>query len=282
MTMPLLPVYVNGEIVPADQARISVFDRGFMRGDGVFETMRAYGGQVFRLQDHLARLDHGLKALRFPARSADLNLEAAIEATIKASGLTSARLRVEVTRGVGTTEFTGQTGASPTVVVAVQPIADTPVAPLNVIVSTIRRDENSPLAEIKTINYVPSILARIEAEAAGADDAIMLNYAGFVAEGCASNVFLVHSGMLFTPDLASGVLPGITRRVVLEIASDLDIPAREKLISPGLLESADEIFLASSTREIVPVATLDGKQVGAGKYDTAERLLQEYRKRAHR
>lgn len=270
-----LPVYINGALVPAEEAKVSAFDRGFMRGDGLFETMRAYGGRVFRLDEHLARLDHGLEVLRFPVRSADLNLKEAVQETLRASGLESARVRAQVTRGIGSTGFTAQSESAPTVVVSVQPITEPP-RPLKVIVSRIRRDELSPLAGIKTINYVPSILARMEAEEAGADDAIMLNYAGLVAEGCASNVFLVCSGALLTPDLDSGVLPGITRQVVLEIAADLPVPAAEKPIEPALLASADEIFLTSSTREIAPVATINGKRVGRGTHDMAESLAKHF------
>ena len=280
MSEPYLPVYVNGVLMPVDEARVSVFDRGFTRGDGLFETMRAYGGRAFMLDEHLARLDRGLETLRFPVRTADLDVEFAVKETLRAAGLKSARVRAQITRGVGTTEFTARADAPPTVVVSVQPITDQPLRPLNVIIASIRRDELSPLAGIKTINYIPSILARMEAEEAGADDAILLNYAGFVAEGCASNVFVVRSGTILTPDLASGVLPGIVRKVVLEIASDLGIPASEQPIEPALLESADEIFLTSSTREIAPVAVLNGKQVGKGTSEMARLLEIEYRKRA--
>lgn len=274
-----LPVYVNGALVPEDEARVSVFDRGFARGDGLFETLRAYGGRAFMLDEHLARLNHGLSTLRYQVSTADLGLRAAVEETVSASGLASARVRVQITRGIGTTEFDTRTETSPTVIVAVQPLADRPPKPLSTVISRIRRDELSPIAGIKTTNYIPSILARMEAEDAGADDAILLNYAGFVAEGCASNLFIVHSGRLLTPDLASGVLPGIVRQTVLQIAAELGIPTIEKPIEPALLEAADEIFLTSSTREVVPVATLEGRRVGEGTFEMAEMLGREYRAR---
>ncbi|HPP73834.1 MAG TPA: aminotransferase class IV [Armatimonadota bacterium] len=280
MVEPYLPVYINGEIISADQARVSVFDRGFMRGDGVFETLRTYSGELFKLDQHLARLDHGMEVLRFPARSADLGLKAAVLETVKAVEVDNARVRVQVTRGCGTTGFTAHADTAPTVIITVHPITQGPAEPLKVITASVRRDERSPLVSVKTINYIPSILALMEAHDAGADDAILLNYAGNVAEGCASNVFLYHSGKLITPDLASGVLPGIIRATVIEIAESLGIPVEEKPVDSSLLESADEIFMTSSTREVAPVAMVNGKQVGQGSHDIARLLENEYRKLA--
>ena len=280
MAEPYVPVYLNGEIVTADQAKISVFDRGFMRGDGLFETMRSYGGNLFRLDDHLARLDHGLEVLQYSMRSADLNIRAAAIETLRASAIPNARVRVQITRGVGSTEFTSCVDTEPTVIVTIHPIADGEHAPLNVIVSSIRRDQLSPLSGIKTINYIPSLMARMEAERAGADDALLLNYAGLVAEGCASNVFLVKNGELITPDLASGALPGIIRRTVLEIANQLGLPAVESPVELGELKSADEVFMTSSVREVASVDMIDGAKVGQGTYEVAELLKREYRLRA--
>lgn len=280
MSEPYLPVYINGALVPTDQAMVSAFDRGFMRGDGLFETIRAYDGNAFMVDDHLARLDRGFEVLRFPVRSADLNLKAAIEETLRASGLKSARIRVQVTRGAGSTEFTTQADTEPTVVISAQPTADKPwPSPLKAIIPTIRRDEKSPLSKVKTINYVPSLLARMEAEDQDADEAIFLNYAGYVAEGCASNVFMVQSGVLITPDLDSGVLSGITRKVLIEIAQSLDMPFEERPILPTQLAAADEIFMTSSVREVAPVCLLNGKTVGIGTFSVAEWLFKEYRKR---
>jgi branched-chain amino acid aminotransferase len=276
-----LKVYLNGEMVTLAEARVPVFDRGFMRGDGLFETIRAYGGRIFRIDDHLARLDHGMEVLRFPVRSADLNLKAAAENIVSVNGLMDARVRVQVTRGVGTTEFTTTVDTPPTVVITADNMVEKPwPSPLHAVISSIRRDARSPFCAVKTINYVPSLVARMEAEEVGADEAIFLNYDGSVAEGCASNIFLVNSGRLFTPDLASGVLPGITRKVLLEIAEDIGIPHFEERIELQQLYSADEIFMTSSTREVAPVATLDGRMVGIGKFDAAKRLEEEYRKRA--
>ncbi len=280
MAEPYLPVYLNGEIITADQARVSVFDRGFMRGDGLFETLRSYGGRLFRLDDHLARLDHGMEILHYDMTSADLDLKAACETTLRASAVQDARVRVQVTRGVGSTEFNAHNEGVPTVLITVHPIVSKTSKPLDVIVASIRRDQMSPFASIKTINYLPSILARREAEVAGVDDAILLNYAGNVAEGCASNVFLVKDGVLVTPDIASGALPGIIRVTILEIARDLGIPAFERTVAPGELERADEIFLTSSAREVAPVETIDAKRVGHGSHEIAEKLEREYRARA--
>jgi branched-chain amino acid aminotransferase len=275
------PVYINGEIVSADEAKISVFDRGFMRGDGLFETMRTYNGRLFKLHQHMERLDHGLELLRFPVRSGDLGLEPAAEQVVRASGIESARVRVEITRGVGSTGFTTHVDTPPTVVITVHPITEPQCEPLAVIISkTIRRDERSPLSSVKTINYVPSIMARMEAEDEGAEDAILLNYAGKVAEGCASNIFLWHDGRLITPDLDSGVLPGIIRQTVIEIAHDLQIPLEERPVEPEELFSAEEVFMTSSTREVAPVSTIDGRRVGTGSHEMAAMIEKEYLKRA--
>lgn len=279
MAEPYLPVYINGKLMAAEDATVSVFDRGFTRGDGLFETVRAYGGQIFKLNEHLARLDRGLAALHYPVRSSDLDLKAAIEETLRASGLRNARIRAQVTRGAGSTEFTLRTDTPPTVVVSVQSITNAVAKPIDVIIASIRRDEHSPLTRIKTTNYIPSLLARMEAEQAGAGDAIMLNYAGFVAEACTSNIFMARSGVLVTPDIASGVLPGIIRDTMLEIASDLGIPVEERHFKPDVLETADEIFLTSSVREVAPVATLNGTRVGTGSHEMAERLYAEYQAR---
>jgi len=282
MSKPNHPVYLNGEIVPADRAKVSVFDRGIMRGDGLFETMRTYHGRIFKIEEHLARLDRGLEALRYPVRLAGLGLKAAIEETVHVSGLESARVRAEVTRGTGSGKLTAHTNTPPTVIVTVEPIIDTPFKPLDVIISSIRRDEKSPLSGIKTINYVPGILALMEAEDSGADDAILLNYAGNVAECGTSNVFIMREGVLITPDLASGILSGIVRQTVIDIAGKLGIPAEERQVAPSELDSADEIFLTSSGREIAPVRNLNGRPVGSGLHEMAERMQAEYRLLAER
>jgi branched-chain amino acid aminotransferase len=252
-----------------------------MRGDGLFETLRSYSGRIFRLEEHLARLDHGLQVLHYVARSADLDLQAAAEETLRASGVLDARVRIQVTRGIGTTEFNARSDAAPTVLITVHPILNPGASdPLDVIVARgIRRDEMSPLSGIKTVNYLPSILARREAEIAGADDAILLNYAGNVAEGCASNIFLFRSGILITPDIASGALPGIIRLTILEIARDLGIPVEERHVALGELEIAEEVFMTSSTREVAPVATINARKVGSGSHEVAELLEREYRAR---
>lgn len=279
--MAYLPVHLNGQIVSADEAKISVFDRGFMRGDGLFETMRTYGGKLFKLHQHMERLDHGLELLRFSVRSSDLNLEAAAEELVRVSEIDSARVRVEITRGAGGTGFTTHVDTTPTVVITVHPITEPQCGPISVIMSKIiRRDEKSPLSSVKTINYVPSIIARMEAEDAGAEDAILLNYAGNVAEGCASNIFVYRDGSLITPDLASGVLPGIIRQTVIEIAKDLAIPFHEKPVEPELLFSAEEVFLTSSTREVAPVSTIDNCRIGKGSHKMAALIEREYLKRA--
>lgn len=233
-----LYAYVNGRFVPEAQARVSIFDRGFLYGDGVFETMRVYEGKLFRASQHLGRLFVGLRALGMESLLSAEELRAALAALIRYNNVSDGVARIQQSRD--------------SVVVTVQPRRFAPQQ-LQAIVSTIRID--GQLSRYKTANRLPYILAQREAKLQEADDAVLLNTAGKVAEFTASNLFVAKDGELFTPPLSDGPLPGITRGAVLLLAAQLQVPARERSFGPDFLKAADEVFATNSLIEIAPVST---------------------------
>lgn len=237
-------VWVDGALREREHATVSIDDLGLMYGAACFETMRAFGGVVFRLEQHLARLEGGFAALglRAPAREA---IRHAIEETLHANGLREARIRLTVTpgRGVGRPDL--GSAERPTVIVVAEP-APGVLAPARVIVASQRVDPARPLAGAKTTSYLVSLVALAEARAAGGDEALLLDPAGDVAEAATANVFLVTSGEVITPVLASGALPGVTREAVIECAHGLDVPLHEGRVTRVMLEQADEAFLTNS------------------------------------
>jgi len=254
---PLL--WVDGR--PADAARpaISALDRGFTLADGLFETMRAYDGTVFRLERHLERLTAGASVLGIavPEHVAD-TIAAATEA-LRRRGWADAALRLTLSRGVGPRGLAPAV-ADPTTVLTVHALPpDEPLAARAVRVRTAagRRNEFAPTAGVKTLAYTDAVVALAQARAAGADDALFLDTAGHLSEATASNLFLVSGSTLCTPALACGVLPGITRAAVLELAQTIGLDAREEILLPRDLAAADEAFLTSSIREIAPIARAD-------------------------
>ncbi len=246
--------WVNGRVVPADEPALAVTDRGFLYGEGLFETMRAYGGRVFRLPQHLARLAAAAQELSLPV-PAEEQLTAAVQEALAASQLPDASVRLTLTPGPA--------GASePTMVVLVRPLALPPQARYTqgcdalTVPAALARD--SRLRRVKSLNYLDKLLAQRQAEAAGAHEAILVDPDGCVVEGARRNVFAVMSGALVTPPLSRGLLPGLTRAVVLELTSPLGLRSEERDLTVAELLKADECFLTSSLAEILPVASLDG------------------------
>ena len=250
-------VWLDGALVPRTEARVSIDDLGFLYGAACFETMRAFGGVVFRLDRHLARLDAGLAALGVaaPARPA---LAAAIEATLEANQLREARIRLTVSAGRGNGRPDLGSADVPAVLVVAEPPPEDP-PPARVAIASVRIDEGRPLAAAKTANYLTSLLALREARAAGCDEALLLNRLGHVAEGATSNLFVVRDQVLLTPPLADGPLPGVTREAVLECAALLGQRAEERPLTLGALAGADEAFLTNSVAGIRPVASVLGR-----------------------
>jgi branched-chain amino acid aminotransferase len=280
-------VYLDGSLVPRREAKISVFDHGFLYGYGLFETMRAYRGRVFRLESHLERLARGAAAIGMGQRLAGLDLARACRETLAANNLKEARVRLTVTNGVSDAFPWMDTPELPTVAVTAR--AFTPLPPekyergFKAIVASTCRCARSAVSGIKSVDYLVNVLARREAAAKGFDEALLLDDRGYVAEGGNSNVFFVRKGGLVTPSLESGILPGITREAVMGLAGQLDINVNEADIRVADLSGFEEAFMTSSTMEVMPLAGVRGESgqmvtFGAGKPGAVtRRLMAAYR-----
>jgi aminodeoxychorismate lyase len=240
-----------------------VFDRGFLYGDGLFETIHIFNGKPFRWREHLERLQAGAEFLKIKLPFAPEALRGFVDELIAKNNLPDALLRVTLSRGIGVRGYSPKGAESPTVVMSLHP------APANgskssrwkLITSSHRLPANEPLAQFKTCNKLAQILARAEADAADADEALLLNTDGFVVEGASSNLFWIEDDTICTPPFASGILPGVTRAVVLEICKKLGLKTNEANIGVEGLKSADGIFVSLSSFGIVEVASLDGYAV---------------------
>ena len=262
--------WVNGALLPPEQAAISPLDRGFLYGEGLFETMRAYRGRVFRLSQHLDRLFTGAEELDLTPPDRD-RLTKAVEETLTASGLTDASVRLTVTPGID--------GDSPTLVVLVRPLALPPreryqhgclavsVPAVQVATTALRR--------VKSLNYLDKLLAQRAAAQKGAQEAILVDPDGCVVEGAMRNLFAVIDGALVTPPLTRGFLPGITRATVLEIGQQQSLPCAERDLPLTELYAADEAFLTSSLAEVLPLASVDAHPIGASAPGAITRALTE-------
>jgi branched-chain amino acid aminotransferase len=280
---------VNGEITRAEDARVSVLDNGFTFGDGVYETLRTYGGRPFHLDRHLARLRDSARMLAIDVPVPDAALSDGLDALLKAAANPESYIRIMVTRGVGDVSYRFERIKGPTIVMLARAYEPFPeriyTEGIAVIVSSVRR--NHPRAidpAMKSCNLINNILAMREAQAKGALEPILLNDVGEVAEGAGSNVFLVQDGgRLLTPPLDAGILPGITRALVLELAPRAGVPLREEPVAVKDLLAADEVFITSTLKEVVPVATIDGRSVGTGRPGpVTQRLLEAYREYARK
>ena len=260
---------VNGEITPAEEARVSVRDNGFTFGDAVYETLRTYGGRPFHFDRHLERLRRSAGRLAIPMPAGEA-LARDLDALLARAANEESYIRIIVTRGRGDISYHFERVKGPTVVMVVKPLAPFPASyhtdGVPVILSSVRR--NSPQSldpAIKSNNLLNNILATREGQAKGAFEPIMLNEMGEVAETASANVFLVKDGTLLTPPLDAGILPGVTRHLVLELAAGLALPVREEPVAVKDLLAADEVFITSTLKEVLPVATIDGRPVGAGR-----------------
>ncbi len=273
-------VHVNGRLVEEPQALLSVFDRGFLFGDGIFESMRSVGGVVFREGRHLERLARSAAGidLVLPVPASDLS--AATREVLDRNRLPDARIRITVTRGPGRPgDYVGAEGP-PSVVIAATRFAglDPALYRDGVRVAVARRRQIAPAAldpAIKSIARLTSVLARREAAQAGAFEAILLDEAGHLTEGTASNLFLVHGGRLRTPPVPAGGLPGITRAAVVELARQASIGCAEEALPAALLGTADEVFLTNTSWEVLPVIAINARPVGAGAPGPVTRRLRD-------
>ncbi len=285
-------VYLNGFLIPRSRARVSAFDHGFLYGYGLFETMRAYSGKIFLLGRHLERLYQSAEVLGLGEALAGIDLERVCIDTLKANNLKDARMRLTVTRGeAGSFPGTKQDAAA-TVLVTASAYTSPPPGVYEkgykALVLAFRRDSQSLLSRLKSIGYLLSVLAKKEAENAGVDEALLLNERGALAEGSISNVFFVAGNELMTPPVESGILPGVTRGVVLELAAGSKIKAVEANIRVEDLSRFDEAFLTNSVLEIMPLVEIRDRAgktliLGSGRPgEVTKRLMSAYREMVER
>ena len=273
--------HVNGEVCPLSEATVSVRDRGFRYGDGIFETLRVYGGTIFAWEEHYDRLSHSADVLALEHGLDDATLEHRIHETLDVNGLENAYVRLSITRGVQPGKLTPQSPVDPTVVILVdalprggvtgEPVWD---APATLQITDVQRVPNAAIpATAKTHNYLNGILARLDEPAA--DDAILLDSRGAITEGTVSNLFIVDDGVLHTPNTDVGpILPGITRSTVLALAEQADIETRHTVLYPQHLYAADEVFLTNTTAEIRPVTAVDETTYSVG--TVTDRLMEAF------
>jgi branched-chain amino acid aminotransferase len=273
-------VYIDGKFYPEEHARISVFDHGFLYGDGIFETLRSYTGRIFRLDDHLTRLFESARAISLALPWSRQQLTAILMETMTVNKWEDGVLRLSVSRGSGPPGLDPALCETPTVVVMARSFQGYPETlyekGIHISLVEIRKSHTDTLdPRIKSTNFLNNILAKIQAKETGADEGILLNTEGYLTEGTVSNLFFVREGRLYTPCLATGILAGVSRKVVLEIARDEQIPFEEGAYLPSLLESADEVFLTNTTYEVMPVGRLGERTLQVG--PLTRRLRQAFR-----
>lgn len=276
-------IYVDGEFLPESEAKISVFDHGLLYGDGIFEGIRFYNGRVFRLEEHHDRLWDSARSICLEIPMSKEAMTTALLETIRRNGLRDGYIRQIVTRGVGNLGLNPVQCKKPTVIIIAATIAlyseEVYRTGLTIVTCPTRRSGPATLnPAVKSLNYLNNVMARIEANLAGADEALMLNDAGNVAECTADNVFLIKKGQIFTPPIAAGALRGITRSVVFEIADELGIKISETDITRHDVFVADECFLTGTAAEVIPVIKADGRVIGSGKPGAISgRLIERFR-----
>jgi branched-chain amino acid aminotransferase len=278
-----MKIYIDGQFFDEANAKISVFDHGLLYGDGIFEGIRAYNGRVFKLKEHIDRLFCSAKALLLDIPLSHAEMSKAVVETCAANDLRDGYIRLIVTRGVGTLGLNPNRCKTPSVIVIAGKVQLYPEEMYEkgmaiVTVPTVRNLHSALNPAIKSLNYLNNILAKIEANNAGVEEAIMLNAQGFVAECTADNIFILKDGKLFTPPLSAGALYGITRGTVIDLAKQAGIEVSEPDLTRYDVFNADECFLTGSGAEIIPVTKVDGRVVGDGQPGTvSKQLIASYR-----
>ena len=268
-------VFLNGQLVPEEQAVVPVVDRGFLYGDGLFETMRVVNGKPYRGAQHLERMVRGADFLKIKLPFTPKELHHFAEQLITKNEMPDSVLRVTLTRGVGVRGYSPRGADSPSVAMTLHPAPTTGEPPAwRLITASIRIIASDPLTQFKTCNKLPQILARFEAEAKDADEALLLNTSGEVVETAGANLFWVYRDRVCTAPTGRGALPGITRAVVLEICQVLGLATIKRVIKPEALRSSEGIFLTQSTLGVVPVTSLDGEPVNPS--PLTEKIYQAY------
>ena len=278
----MLKVYANGDFVPQDQAVTSIYDHGFLYGDGVFEGIRAYNGRVFRLDEHIDRLYDSAMAIMLDIPLSKDEMKQAILETLRVNDLLDAYIRPIVSRGVGDLGLDPRKCPVPNVFIISQPwgamYGDLYDKGLSAVAVTVRRNAPESLSpNIKSMNYLNNILAKIEANQKGGDEAIILDVRGNISEGSGDNIFIIKNGTISTPQVMNN-LRGITRAAAIEIAQDLGYPLLETDLGLFDLYTADEVFVTGTAAEIAPIATVDGRSVGDGSVGTiTKELMQRFK-----
>ena len=277
-------VWINGELLDQEDAKISVFDHGLLYGDGVFEGIRVYGGEIFRCQEHVDRLWDSARAINLAVPIGKDELVSAMRDAMEANAITDGYIRVVLTRGAGTLGLDANLCEDPQVIIIAATVKLYPQEyyekGLEVITcGTVRNLANAVDPRIKSLNYLNNILAKIEAQRAGVREAIMLNARGMVAECTGDNIFIVKDGEVVTPPVSAGILAGVTRQVVLDLAREDGMAVAERDMSRYDVYTADECFLTGTAAELIPVVRVDGREIGDGKPGpVTNRLLEMFRK----
>lgn len=279
---------INGRIVPESEAVVPVTDRGFLYGDGLFETLHAYGPTLFRLGEHLDRMERGFATLGFEHTPPRKQLQHWLQEAVAAGGFSETNVRLTITRGSGPRGPSTKGTFTPFVALmasAYHPRPETDYTRgVTAILASFRRQESSIIATLKTTAYIEQIFARREADAAGVDEALLLNNSGLVCEGSASNITVVKQGTVIAPDpKLVGALPGTAQVVALELAATLGLPVTRAALGPWDLKECDEAFLSGSLRELTPLVKIGGQPVGSGQPGpVTKRLIAAYRKLVER
>lgn len=282
-----LQIYINGKYFDKEDAKISVYDHGLLYGDGVFEGMRSYSGNVFRLTEHIDRLYESALAICLKIPISKDEMTAAVKQTLEKNSLQDAYIRLVVTRGAGSLGLDPNRTSNPQVIIIADHIAlyDPKFYENGLKIITASTIRNHPAAlspRIKSLNYLNNIMAKIEGLQAGCMEAIMLNHKGEVAECTGDNIFIIKRGELLTPPKDAGILEGITRNAILELAQSLGIPARENTLTRHDLFVADECFLTGSAAEVIPVVSIDNRSIGEGQVGPITKtLMAEFKKLVH-
>jgi branched-chain amino acid aminotransferase len=273
-------IYISGKFVPQEDAKISVFDHGLLYGDGVFEGLRSYGGKVFRLQEHIKRLYESAQAIWLKIPMSQGEMCDAVNEAVRINKIGDGYIRLVVTRGAGTLGLDPNRCSNPQVIIIADSISLYPPEiyekGLEIVTVSVQRMSPAALSpRIKSLNYLNNILAKIEGLQAGCIEALMLNHKGEVAECTGDNVFLVRDGVLMTPPFEAGILAGITRNAVIEIARGAGIDVREMPLTKHDVYIADECFLTGTAAEVVPVVKVDNRTIGTGKPGPMTRDLEK-------
>ncbi|TCS83550.1 branched-chain-amino-acid transaminase [Tepidibacillus fermentans] len=277
-------IYMNGKYVKKEDAKVSVFDHGFLYGDGIFEGIRVYNGNVFRLDEHIKRLYDSAKSIMLEIGMTPEEMTEAVVATVRKNNYRDAYIRLVVSRGVGDLGLDPYKCEKPEVIIIVQPLALFPKEHYEkgIRIVTVPTRRNTPDAlnpQIKSLNYLNNVLVKIEANRAGASEALMLNANGYVAEGSGDNIFIVKNGVLYTPPTYLGALEGITRKAIMDIAKKLGYQVIEQPFTRHDVYVADEVLLTGTAAEVIAVIDVDGRQIGEGvPGPITKHLLTEFRK----